>query len=460
MVQELSICGLRGFGTEEKISFALPDGLKRASGLTIIVGGNNSGKTTITEALASFNGYQTPSFSEGKRNTKAGGNVTIELKDENGVTSTIKTYPDNGSETTRTAEKTIYIVPSRRSMDFEFGRLEHGRDDYVHLNEGMPNNRRQSTQGLEARIQSALKDKDRFNHLLSDILGYPFKWNIEQRDSGRYYLKCINNGNSHSSEGLGDGVWSVFVIALALFDSSPEDTIVIDEPELSVHPSIQRRLMNVLEDYSDKRQIIICTHSVYFIDWNAFVNGAKFIRVAKDDNGDSRCYEMKEDFNSCFSGFLNDIRNPHVLGLDAKEAFFLNDNIILVEGQDDVEIYNNMFETVDKQVKGSFFGWGVGGASKMAFFLSLFNCLGYQHVVAIFDGDKQEEYEKATSKSYGYLIMKISKDDVRDKNSHNSTPKTGLAYENGDIKEESKGEVISMADQINNYFNKKIQQLN
>lgn len=71
MVKSIFIHGLRGFGEARTIEFAIPNG-ETGSGITFIVGGNNSGKTTILEALRSFNCYthNKPSFSERKRNKK------------------------------------------------------------------------------------------------------------------------------------------------------------------------------------------------------------------------------------------------------------------------------------------------------------------------------------------------------------------------------------------------------
>lgn len=70
MIKKLTIHGLRGFGEERTIHFSIPDNNKIGSGLTIMVGANNSGKTTIFEALRSFNSSEEmpPSFSERKRN--------------------------------------------------------------------------------------------------------------------------------------------------------------------------------------------------------------------------------------------------------------------------------------------------------------------------------------------------------------------------------------------------------
>ena len=70
MLKSLTIYGLRGFGPERTIHFALPND-QLGSGLTFFGGANNSGKTTILEALRSFNSSKDnpPSFSERKRNT-------------------------------------------------------------------------------------------------------------------------------------------------------------------------------------------------------------------------------------------------------------------------------------------------------------------------------------------------------------------------------------------------------
>ena len=48
--KELKILGFRGFSQECKIEFAIPNE-KEGSGLTILVGENNSGKTSILETL-------------------------------------------------------------------------------------------------------------------------------------------------------------------------------------------------------------------------------------------------------------------------------------------------------------------------------------------------------------------------------------------------------------------------
>ena len=55
MLRSVTVHGLRGFGEERKIELSLPDNKNNGSGLNVIVGPNNSGKTTIFEAIKYYN---------------------------------------------------------------------------------------------------------------------------------------------------------------------------------------------------------------------------------------------------------------------------------------------------------------------------------------------------------------------------------------------------------------------
>ena len=441
MIRELHISGFRGFGKEQQISFAIPDGKTIGSGLSIITGANNSGKTTIIEAIQAFNfaNDNTPSFSEGRRNSLTDGKVSLRIVDESNETYTIESAPSGGSSTIKNKAFTLqyYVLQSRRSVPFEFSKSTWDKDLFISHSQMLDNQRSSSLKHFEARIFQIEKQKDEFDLILSKVLGNDFCWTIEQRDSGQYYIKYSINGISHSSEGVGDGIWSIFTICAALFDSKSNETIVIDEPELSVHPRLQKKLMEIFLEYSTTRQIIISTHSPYFINWNAITNNANLIRVTKD-NQNSVCFSISENTRKQFKGILKDINNPHTLGLDANEVFFLDDGIILVEGQEDVVILDRISKELEIKIEGTFFGWGVGGAPKMEAFLHLFKDLGYQRVVVILDGDKSKEAEMLSEKfkEDNYKIITLVEDDIRDKKYRCIKGKSGITFENGKLKDE------------------------
>jgi predicted ATPase len=295
MLKELSISGFRGFGHCQSIRFAIPDNKHQGSGLTMITGANNAGKTTIIESIQAFIGEQPPSFSEGKRNQITDGKVCLKLIDEADKKYTVTTVPGGGSSTKKNEPFSLnpYIIPSRRAISFDFSKGHMDRNTFISVTQRLEQQRTSYLNNFQYRIFEIEQQKQAFDQMISRVLGVNFQWVIEQRDTGLYYIKYTKNGISHSTEGIGDGIWSIFVICAALFDAPEKSTIVIDEPELSVHPALQKRLMTLFLEYSTTRQIIICTHSPYFINWEAIVNGANLIRVVGQENS-SACYMLQD----------------------------------------------------------------------------------------------------------------------------------------------------------------------
>ena len=451
MIKKLKICGFRGFGKEQEISFALPCEDKIGSGLTIITGSNNSGKTTIVEAIRAFNNTTSPSISEGKRNIQTNGFVKLVLTDENDKSITIETVPTGGSPTNKNEniKFNYYIVPSRRSMEFEFKKMNFNRELYIANAQSLENQRSAVLRAFESRIFHILESKEKFDKLIKKILGYDFKWHIEQRDSSMYYIKYVDKDVMHSGEGLGDGIWSVFTICAAFVDAPEHSTIIIDEPELSIHPVIQKRLMKLFMDFSKNNQIIICTHSPYFINWNAIANGAQLIRIVKESTN-SRCYCLTDEFQKKVTNLIKDLNNPHILGLEANEVFFLEDNIILVEGQEDIIILKKIAKKLGKNLEENFFGWGVGGAPKMKIFLNLFKNLGYHNIAVILDGDQKSRFDelKTEFESCGYKFYILPTDDIRDKRERTLPEKNGIADEKGNLKDTYKEQINKILDEI------------
>ncbi|MCH8147193.1 MAG: AAA family ATPase [Planctomycetes bacterium] len=437
----LTIDGYRGFADEQTINFAVPNG-GFGSGLTMIVGPNNAGKSSIIESLHAVSRQsQAVSISEGKRNHAAGDRVVFTIVNSEGGMKRLATVSGAGSETawgdnqsTEPTQDRFFIVPSRRSFNPFFGKGIANRQAYM-SSYNLPPQRGTPLQ-FSNRLFEIQKEPDAFNALLGRILDPVPTWYIDQNEAGQFYLKVKSGDQYHNSDGLGEGIISAMFIVDSLYDSAEGDIIVIDEPELSLHPALQRRLSPVLADYAKSRQIIYATHSPYFVNWKAIVAGAAVVRVRQKDNR-SVVHHLSPAAKERVRGIISDRNNPHVLGLDASEAFFVDDKIVLVEGQEDVIFYARIMDQLRSHLPATFFGWGVGGASKMRTITSILHDLGYEKIVGILDGDKTQEAERLTQDFPEYKFCTIPAPDVRTKPARRATDEVrGLIDEEGIVRSE------------------------
>lgn len=421
--KEISISGFRGFNESKKIELAIPN-RSFGSGLTILVGENNSGKTTILESFRLFSvakqNQNSIDISLEKRNKRKNkisiklltdkGEIKLETK-SNGARITLENF------NVPISDINIYSAKARRDIITSNTNLFSLRKSQAVENKLS----RKSQDGNTIfwnRISEIIENEDEknlFSKLINDIIGKELKWDIELIGESQYYIKCIiNDIEEHDAEGIGEGILSVLVIAEKLFKSQPGDLIIIDEPELSIHPKIQKRLLNKILEFSEKIQIIVATHSSYFISWDALENDGKLIRVTKTKD-DIEIYTLKKETITSIQKIRKNIQNPHILGLNAKEIFFVTDNVILVEGQEDVIYYKKLLDKYNININADFFGWGMGGADNCKNILDIFKDLGYCKVACIFDRDRKENIEKLEEKYEGYKFFSIEADDIRDK---------------------------------------------
>lgn len=458
----IEISGLRSFADPQRLELAIPNG-EFGSGITVLVGPNNSGKSTIIEAFGAFSrddprdGHYGTSFPKGVRNARTGGKVHLRAFRTEGETSELKTIEAGGALTQALwGGIGAFVLPSRRLFHPFFERFPEYMSRSTYANDGEHPSLRSSTlDRINERIFSAHGSQERFNAVFAKVVDPVPEWNIEQTDDGRYYLQFQFGDVAHSSDGLGDGLLSIWLVIDALYDASESEPIVIDEPEQSLHPALQKRLFALLGEYARKRQIIYATHSPYFIDWAAVLNGAHITRVHKKENR-SVLSTLSQDTVKRLRGFVENANNPHVLGVNAREVFFLDDRVVLVEGQEDVIFFRRIAEQLNHEMPGEFFGWGVGGASNMGLVAQMLAELGFTQVVGILDNDKAELKIELEGKFPQFNFFVIPAKDVRSKRVIPAKPQViGLLDEAGRLRGEYRFEVEEMFDRIRDALNAK-----
>jgi recombinational DNA repair ATPase RecF len=126
-ITSLQIVGLRSFAETQTLNLSLPDG-QLGGGLTMLVGPNNGGKSTIIEAFSAMTQPRDVSFTEGKRNKTAGDKVRIQASSSSGESKTLRTVDTGGSESKwenkdgQPEASSIFVLQSRRTFNPFFGK--------------------------------------------------------------------------------------------------------------------------------------------------------------------------------------------------------------------------------------------------------------------------------------------------------------------------------------------------
>lgn len=146
---------------------------------------------------------------------------------------------------------------------------------------------------------------------------------------------------------LGSGVellFSLLFLKVITDQSSGSIIYCIDEPELSLHPQWQRRLFEFLVSETAEKQIILATHSPYFISSNYL---SKIIKLESTDKS-VKTYSLSDDL-------ARSDKVKKIFYLENRELFFA-DKVILVEGPDDKSRINSFLEREDTDI---YVMWGL-----------------------------------------------------------------------------------------------------
>lgn len=279
--------------------------IKLRSPLTFIVGPNGSGKTHLLKGLkGSFNSYTNKNI----RFISAGRLGPLER------------YRSNYDQYDRHREADNATHGNKSDSDYRH-KIETINGDF---------------HTLSARTDILIKVRERLQKL--------FKRNIKiDWDAGNLKVSFarLDNGNSYYSSGReASGLLHLVGILSALYDDEV-GVLLIDEPEVSLHPQLQAFLLKEItrvagipkqNDY--KKIIVMATHST------------EMIKISKTDDLLSFifCNDLKEDPIQIPKD-AGELQNKHVkslvarLGQEHKLALFSR-TPLLVEGPSDVIICN------------------------------------------------------------------------------------------------------------------------
>ncbi len=326
---------------EKYKSIRSPVNINGFSKFNILVGPNNAGKTNVLDALELiFNPKK-----ESLHRKEAKIDIVLEVEGEEKLFnySQKKIRPSLSKKS-----RLIRINDSISIKKIATEELQRFKDQYE-------SDYRKLSSTIEEYFQDIQMSEDLF------------KANIKTKD-GKKSLKR-----------MGDGFKRLFVILFYIYH--PEyDIILIDEPELHLHPSVIKKFLKILNKEEVDTQVLMTTHHPTMVQ-------AKFLdktwRIARDDSHSTSIYKFNEKSSLDIDRFVQEIN-------DDNSAMLFADKVLLVEGVSDSILMRELidkFYTGREDIKVVYSG-GVGDIDLYEKVCEIFN-IPYKVMI---DGDMLEMY--------------------------------------------------------------------
>lgn len=178
-------------------------------------------------------------------------------------------------------------------------------------------------------------------------LGYDWYLKLIDKNKNIYEIVLLKDTTEFQINQASSGEKEIINFLFGIFAFNIKNgIIVIDEPELHLHPRWQLVLLDLFEELSKetKNQFVISTHSPTFINEQSYKH---LIRIYKDDNNYSKSIVIKDTD----SLRLKDVF--HIINSTNNEKIFFADVVIFVEGITDRLVFQRILEekTVQNDLK-------------------------------------------------------------------------------------------------------------
>jgi len=340
-----------------EVEVNVPDQASEGSGLTVFVGENGCGKTTLLDAIAlplvtfKAEGFELQDFNDPATNTE----IKVLSESEFTVDGTMpkssfqangflfkanirarktKTYlssivvsdqqylkvdpskPKDNSPDLRVAvnnpfkgkrfdENDVLILDKNRTYQTRLGTNNPTRFnrlmedfDFQHIskNETVPN-AHDSLNAIKDGIENAFLNQaiEKFEKISGDGLSLNLIDNWRPFSRGFIAKNKVNNQQIPIGM-LGSGYEMIFSFLMSFYmsqQSGKQLICLIDEPELHLHPALQEKFVDVLLEFSKKSQIILTTHSPLLVK-QLMKNEMVSIKILDKKGGNVNSVSMDE----------------------------------------------------------------------------------------------------------------------------------------------------------------------
>jgi len=303
-------------------SITQPFVLNEPGKLHIFIGENNTGKTNILDAVYQLYNEDEKRFYDKKTDL----NILFSLRSKFGKELSVK--QKGPAKNFFIDGKKINTQKAKNILNYHIIRLRATNPvNQAILKKDLINFKRKYSKIFEIFCDTLIKHIPKIK-LTKDLL----------------QKKLVKENNTKRPfERMGDGFQQVFIILMYLFH--PQYTILLlDEPEIHLHPALIKKLLNIIEYKNVDNQLFLTTHSPLFIHTT---NLHRLFRVTKEET------TTKVHSPRLVGQRLNYTRLIQELNADNTEMLFA-DKVLLVEGPSDHVLMRGLidrFYSGEKNIK-------------------------------------------------------------------------------------------------------------
>ncbi|MCX6811764.1 MAG: AAA family ATPase [Candidatus Berkelbacteria bacterium] len=302
------------FQTEHQYGALQPSfSFETTEGYNVLVGANNSGKSSILQMIfKEFLLNRDNKYTEiiGEKNIFE--MICLILSDRNYVHPSGQT----GDKTFENYNKTLFNL-------IKLSPKSYGEVD-------QSDSARPSSNELSRLLSDTDPDYqvDEMKKLLEKLGLPPF--------SRKKMLRIIIDEDGIEISNQGSGFRAVFPILAAI--TNPDIKILlIDEPELSLEPKLQKKLRDLFYEVSEEKEIVIATQSNLFLNRKNYNNNFKIIK--KEGNVTFEKINSEDELSTL---------TFNLLGNELADLFF-PENFLIVEGLSDQVITEKALALIDEE---------------------------------------------------------------------------------------------------------------
>jgi predicted ATPase len=173
-----------------------------------------------------------------------------------------------------------------------------------------------------------------------ESLGYEWKLECINRNTNEYSIRLEKQGASFFVDKASSGEKELLIYMFAIYALNIRDALIlIDEPEMHLHPRWQRLLLDLFDNLSLKsgNQFIMATHSPTFVSPSSI----QYVSRIHSDQQCSKITKLSDSSLPNAKHLLNIVNSQN------NERLFFADRVILVEGVSD----RILFEALSNQMK-------------------------------------------------------------------------------------------------------------